>query len=76
MLWPFSEESIFHQVNSTQRLMIFNDLSKEIEVANEIRNATSLKKIYNIMIVPVHAGDSKIEPALLLMINRFAGSPE
>jgi hypothetical protein len=56
--------------------MIFNDLSKEIEFANEIRTATSLKKIYNIMIVPVHAGDSKIEPALLLMINRFAGSPE
>lgn len=76
LLWPQSDESVFQQVISTQRLVIVNDLAKDIEIANEIRQATSLKKVYNIMLVPISAGGKKLCPALLLMVNRYAGTPD
>lgn len=43
-----------------------------MEVSNEIREATNIKKLFNIMLVPISQmhDPTKVHPSLLLLINR------
>jgi hypothetical protein len=76
MLWPYSEDSVFTQVITSQRQLIVNDISKEITIANEIRAATKLQKLYNMMLVPISIGDKHVTGTCLLMLNRFSVTEE
>lgn len=40
MLWPYTDNSVFTQVITSQRQLFVNDISKEINIANEIRQST------------------------------------
>jgi pyruvate/2-oxoglutarate/acetoin dehydrogenase E1 component len=55
LYWPAAEDSLFTKVIKTQRQLIVNDVSKEIDLANEIREALGTKKLFNFIVVPVSA---------------------
>lgn len=76
MLWPYTDDSVFTQVITSQRQLIVNDISKDINIANEIRQATQLQKLYNIMIVPVSLGDKHVPGACMLLLNRYSTGEE
>ena len=54
--------------------MIVNDLAKDIEVAEEIRSACQIKKIINLMIVPISANVSNNGGSMLLLLNRYSSA--
>jgi hypothetical protein len=56
--------------------MFINDVSKEIDIAQEIRQACQIKKLYNLMLVPISAGDKLKGGSLLLLLNRYSSGED
>lgn len=70
--WPNTDDSIYSSIIGQQRQLIINDVSKEIEIVEEIRRSTNIKKLYNLMFIPVCPTLRTQEGALILLVNRFS----
>ena len=76
--FPVRESSIFSQAIEKKKPVIVNEVAKDREVVNEVREALNFKqKVHNLMIVPFGQNVGKQGGALIIiLLNKYSMNEE
>lgn len=71
------ESSILTQTIDNKKVYVVNDISKDREVVNHVRETLQLKKVNNVMMQPFGQNENKMGGAMLLiMLDKFSMSED